>query len=47
MLGQGGDKGMAGFVDSDGVFLFGQQRVRGVTPADQEAVPSRVEVLPR
>ncbi len=45
VLGEHGDKGMTGFVHSDGVFLFGQKRVRVVSPADQEPVSSGAEVF--
>ena len=42
--GQGGDQAVAGFVDGHGVFLVGEQRVGGVAPAQQDAVPGGVEV---
>ena len=45
VLRERGDKGMAGFVHGDGVFLFGETRVRVVSPPDQEPVPSGAEVL--
>ncbi len=34
--GQDGDERVAGFVRSDGVLLLGQQRVRGIAPADEQ-----------
>jgi hypothetical protein len=44
VLGEERHEGVAGLVDGDRVLLVGQQRVRHVSPADQEPVACRVEV---
>ena len=44
VLGEGGDQGVAGLVDRDGVLLLGQQDVGALPPAEQDPVPGRVEV---
>ena len=41
VVGERGDEGVAGFVDRDGVLLLGQEHVRSLAPAQQDAVPRR------
>ncbi len=42
--GEGGDQGVAAFVDGDGVFFVGEQRVGGFSAAEQDPVAGFGEV---